>query len=185
MTTWIQRQSRVSPFPNMVILRVLLVHLSPVSPPTDEVAATKEEEGLSAEEIKYWSAVKENPSDFTSWTMLLQLIDHKVQSIPSLTPPPPPPSPSSPIHIAIHIPPTTLSLASLPQGKVDPAREVFNAFLQLYPYCYGYWKKYADFEKKHSGPDAAIEVSRSQSSSLPYAIAAVVIDCPPLYNVGV
>jgi len=32
----------------------------------------------------------------------------------------------------------------------DPnsGREAYNAFLLRYPYCYGYWKKYADFEKK-------------------------------------
>lgn len=32
----------------------------------------------------------------------------------------------------------------------DPnsGRDAYNAFLLRYPYCYGYWKKYADFEKK-------------------------------------
>jgi len=34
----------------------------------------------------------------------------------------------------------------------DPnsGREAYDAFLVRYPYCYGYWKKYADFEKKKS-----------------------------------
>ena len=44
------------------------------------------------------------------------------------------------------------------QGKLGPAREVFDAFLRTYPYCYGYWKKYADFEKKNSSNDTAKEV---------------------------
>ena len=48
---------------------------------------------------------------------------------------------------------------SVAQGKLGPAREVFDAFLRTYPYCYGYWKKYADFEKKHSDSETAKEVS--------------------------
>lgn len=37
--------------------------------------------GLSEEEIGWWSAVKENPSDFTSWTYLLQRIERKVKIV--------------------------------------------------------------------------------------------------------
>lgn len=48
-----------------------------------------------------------------------------------------------------------------PQGKLDPVREVFDAFLGLYPYCYGYWKKYADLERKHSGNDTAKQVGNA------------------------
>ena len=50
-----------------------------------------------------------------------------------------------------------------PQGKLDPVREVFDAFLGLYPYCYGYWKKYADLERKHSGNDTAKQVGNIPS----------------------
>ena len=32
-----------------------------------------------------------------------------------------------------------------------------------YPYCYGYWKKYADMEKKHNNEDDAEKVSFSVS----------------------
>ncbi len=38
----------------------------------------EEKGGMSAEEMKYWTAVKENPSDFNSWTALLQLVERKV-----------------------------------------------------------------------------------------------------------
>ena len=31
---------------------------------------------------------------------------------------------------------------------VELGREAYDAFLFRYPYCYGYWKKYADLEKK-------------------------------------
>jgi pre-mRNA-processing factor 39 len=39
------------------------------------------------------------------------------------------------------------------QSDVDAAREAYDAFLSLYPYCYGYWRKYADFEKKKGSPE--------------------------------
>ena len=32
----------------------------------------------SEEEVKLWSAVRGNPSDFTSWTSLLQIVEQKV-----------------------------------------------------------------------------------------------------------
>ena len=49
---------------------------------------------------------------------------------------------------------------------MDPVREVFDAFLGLYPYCYGYWKKYADLERKHSGNDTARQVGNAPSINL-------------------
>jgi pre-mRNA-processing factor 39 len=33
-------------------------------------------------------------------------------------------------------------------SDADHGREAYDAFLFRYPYCYGYWKKYADFEKR-------------------------------------
>ena len=35
---------------------------------------------------------------------------------------------------------------------------MFEEFLQLYPYCYGYWKKYVDLVKKLCGGEPAREV---------------------------
>ena len=46
----------------------------------EEVKQSPEEDKPSEDEIKYWSAVKENPSDFSSWTQLLQLVEQKVSS---------------------------------------------------------------------------------------------------------
>lgn len=31
------------------------------------------------------------------------------------------------------------------QAEVEGLREVYDEFLLYYPYCYGYWKKLADF----------------------------------------
>ncbi|CAG2224831.1 unnamed protein product [Mytilus edulis] len=67
---------------------------------------------------KYWKAVKENVSDFTGWTYLLQYVEQ--------------------------------------ENKLDDAREAYDAFFQHYAYCYGYWKKQADMEKRHGFTDKAI-----------------------------
>jgi len=38
------------------------------------------------------------------------------------------------------------------------AREAYDAFLERYPYCYGYWKKYADMEKQNENYEIAEQV---------------------------
>lgn len=34
------------------------------------------------------------------------------------------------------------------ENDIEAAREAYDAFLGRYSYCYGYWRKYADYEKK-------------------------------------
>ncbi|KAK0054852.1 pre-mRNA-processing factor 39-like isoform X2 [Biomphalaria pfeifferi] len=45
------------------------------------------------------------------------------------------------------------------EQESDPAdcRRAYEAFFSHYPYCYGYWKKYSDMEKKHGNPEKAKE----------------------------
>lgn len=45
-----------------------------------------------------------------------------------------------------------------PQG-IQSARDVFLSFFEHYPYCYGYWKKLADLERKNvqEGEELAME----------------------------
>jgi len=38
------------------------------------------------------------------------------------------------------------------------AREAYDSFLKRYPYCYGYWKKYADMEKQNGNYEIAEQV---------------------------
>ncbi|KAM8706419.1 hypothetical protein ACLKA7_010660 [Drosophila subpalustris] len=59
---------------------------------------------------KYWRVVKDDATDFTGWTYLLQYVDS--------------------------------------ESDADAAREAYDTFLSHYPYCYGYWRKYADYEKR-------------------------------------
>ena len=48
------------------------------------------------------------------------------------------------------------------QNKLSSARQAFEAFFKRYPYCYGYWKKFADMERKNGNIDRAKEVSKVQ-----------------------
>lgn len=42
---------------------------------------------------------------------------------------------------------------------MEAAREAYDAFLSHYPYCYGYWRKYADYEKRKGNKKKCEEVS--------------------------
>jgi pre-mRNA-processing factor 39 len=38
------------------------------------------------------------------------------------------------------------------------ARDAYDGFLRRYPYCYGYWKKYADFERNNKHYEKCLQV---------------------------
>jgi len=78
---------------------------------------------------KFWKTVKDDPTDFTGWTHLLQFVDSK--------------------------------------NDLEAGREAFSSFLKRYPYCYGYWKKFADFEKRNGTPDKVLEVFDQGTASIP------------------
>ena len=44
------------------------------------------------------------------------------------------------------------------QNLLEKGREVYEDFFKMYPYCYGYWKKYADLEKKNGNIEMAQNV---------------------------
>ncbi|XP_065061641.1 pre-mRNA-processing factor 39-like [Rhopilema esculentum] len=95
---------------------------------TTEECAPGENEKLS----KYWNAVKECPSDFTSWTCLLQIIDQ--------------------------------------ENILEKGREIYAEFFKWYPYCYGYWKKYADLEKKNGNLELTEKVYSAGVKAIPLSI---------------
>jgi len=78
---------------------------------------------------KLWKVVKDDPTDFTGWTQLLQFVDGK--------------------------------------NVLDSGEEAFNAFLKRYPYCYGYWKKFADFEKRNGTPEKIMSVFDQGFAAIP------------------
>ncbi|KAL5009095.1 hypothetical protein ScPMuIL_014676 [Solemya velum] len=81
---------------------------------------------------KYWKTVRDNPTDFTGWTYLLQFVEQ--ENIP------------------------------------EEARGAYEAFFQHYPYCYGYWKKYADLERRHGNLDLSIEVFEKGLRAIPLSV---------------
>lgn len=50
-------------------------------------------------------------------------------------------------------------LSLLLQNDAEAAREAYTKFLERYPYCYGYWRKFADYEKKKGNPENVQTVS--------------------------
>jgi pre-mRNA-processing factor 39 len=52
-------------------------------------------------------------------------------------------------------------------GSLHEGREAFDAFLFKYPYCYGYWKKFADFEKRHGTQDSCMAVFERGIQAIP------------------
>ena len=63
------------------------------------------------------------------------------------------------------------------QGEIGVVREVFNAFFKYYPFCYGYWKKLADFEKTHSDNDTAKQVRKMACAELCVCVCVCVCVC--------
>ncbi|KAI9253174.1 hypothetical protein BY458DRAFT_443358 [Sporodiniella umbellata] len=74
---------------------------------------------------RLWEVVRAKPEDFSSWEQLVRIVD-AVETIP----------PSSLEHV------TNLEL-------------VYDQFLAKFPLCFGYWKKYADWEGKLNGAQGA------------------------------
>lgn len=46
------------------------------------------------------------------------------------------------------------------ENDAEAAREAYTKFLERYPYCYGYWRKFADYEKKKGNPENVQRVSQ-------------------------
>lgn len=52
-------------------------------------------------------------------------------------------------------------------AQYHEGQEAFDAFLHRYPYCYGYWKKYADFEKKKGTKETTVAVFERGLKAIP------------------
>ncbi|KAL1116013.1 hypothetical protein AAG570_005508 [Ranatra chinensis] len=105
------------------------------SPPAKRKAADAklQAKGKTLPELeKYWKVVKEDASDFTGWTYLLQYVDQ--------------------------------------ENDVEAAREAYDTFLSHYPYCYGYWRKYADYEKRKGDRSKCEEVFERGLKAIPLSV---------------
>ncbi|XP_041970062.1 pre-mRNA-processing factor 39 isoform X2 [Aricia agestis] len=56
------------------------------------------------------------------------------------------------------------------ESDVEAAREAYDAFLSHYPYCYGYWRKYADYEKRKGSKKKCLEVLERGLKSIPLSV---------------
>jgi len=81
---------------------------------------------------KLWKPVKQNPADFTAWTLLIQYAEA--------------------------------------QCFMEEIRDVLSAFLNRYPYCYGYWKKYCDLEKKRGTLELCNQVYERGLTAVPLSV---------------
>ncbi|XP_068203314.1 pre-mRNA-processing factor 39 isoform X2 [Palaemon carinicauda] len=108
------------------------------SPSEDEPSSKKR----TNEVDKLWKNVNDNPNDFQAWTLLLQHIDQVEDENYS----------------------ETLALCSIEyepgckKSDLESGREAYDGFFARYPYCYGYWKKYADLERRKGTKDTTLKV---------------------------
>ena len=56
------------------------------------------------------------------------------------------------------------------QTDLNIARETFSRFLGLYPFCYGYWKKYSELVRKLSGAEPARAVLEEGVAAVPLSV---------------
>ena len=49
-------------------------------------------------------------------------------------------------------------------------RRVYTSFLPLFPYCYAYWKRYSDIERKAENWDRALAILRRGLTAIPLAV---------------
>ena len=52
------------------------------------------------------------------------------------------------------------------QSELEGGREAYTAFFTRYPYCYGYWKKFADLEKRKGTKETTLQVNILPIASL-------------------
>merc|ERR1719328_835931 len=56
------------------------------------------------------------------------------------------------------------------KNDLEAGREAFGKFLQRYPYCYGYWKKYSDFEKRNGDTVRTMDVFEQGLKAIPLSV---------------
>ncbi|CAL8100707.1 unnamed protein product [Calicophoron daubneyi] len=81
---------------------------------------------------KLWKKANDNPTEFTLWTSLLDLVEK--------------------------------------QQNIDHARKAFESFFSHFPYCYGYWKKWADMERHKGNKERSLEVYRTGVKAIPLSV---------------
>ena len=55
-------------------------------------------------------------------------------------------------------------------GDLVEVRAAYNAFLPLFPYCYAYWERYAEAEKKHGHWEQALKILNRGLAAIPLSL---------------
>ena len=92
--------------------------------------ATKDAVNTEAEWDRLSVIVRDTPEDFASWEQLLRVTEGTAGPYSTNTPP----------------------------DKVIRMENVYDDFLNTFPLCFGYWKKYADAELAIHGIEGAVKV---------------------------
>ena len=53
---------------------------------------------------------------------------------------------------------------------LDDIRTAYNPFLELYPYCFAYWIRYSDIEKRHGDWDRALQILERGLEAIPRSV---------------
>ncbi|CAM8933573.1 unnamed protein product [Rhodiola kirilowii] len=56
------------------------------------------------------------------------------------------------------------------EGNIVKIRTVYDAFMSEFPFCYGYWKKYADHEVRHGSTEKVVEVYERAVQGVTYSV---------------
>lgn len=55
-------------------------------------------------------------------------------------------------------------------GDLDEVRSAYNAFLPLYPYCFAYWERYCDIEKRSEHWERALAILHRGLEAIPMSV---------------
>ncbi|KAF2358087.1 Tetratricopeptide-like helical domain [Trinorchestia longiramus] len=56
------------------------------------------------------------------------------------------------------------------QSELESGRQSYTAFFARYPYCYGYWKKFADLEKRKGTKETTMQVFEQGLAAIPLSV---------------
>ncbi|CAH8467248.1 unnamed protein product [Schistosoma turkestanicum] len=56
------------------------------------------------------------------------------------------------------------------QQNIEYARQAFDAFFKRFPYCYGYWKKFADMERHKGNKERCLQVYELGVKTIPLSV---------------
>ncbi|KAJ3184089.1 hypothetical protein HDU85_001940 [Gaertneriomyces sp. JEL0708] len=104
--------------------------------------ATNEPQSEQSKWDQLWDTVNKNPEDFTSWEYLIREAEGSNGGV---------------------------SKASSVE-EMTRLRAVYDAFLQRFPLCFGYWRKYADWENSLEGPEKAAEIFERGVTAIPNSV---------------